>query len=267
MTRSSHEDAASPAEQLPRPPTQARDRRRWAWFLDVDGTLLEIERHPDHVSADAALLDLLERLDDRYGGAVALISGRSLAQLERIFGPLRVAAAASHGLEMRLAGGDVTLLADPVPESIAEEIAALTEAHPGLHMEKKSFSIGVHFRGRPELAGLVEERLEKIAAEPDNGYRLQHGKMVIELLPGAAGKGEAIRSFMARPPFRGRRPIFVGDDITDEHGFAAVNELDGMSIRVGDSPGTSARWRLDDVSDLRTWLGEALRSRTRRKDQ
>ena len=259
MSRSKPPEAADTnAESLPHPPLPAPHDRDWAWFLDVDGTLLEIERHPDLVSADRELLELLDRLGDRYDGAVALISGRSLAQLERIFGPLSVAAAASHGLELRPLADEVTLLADAVPDAVLQEIAEFTERHPGLVMERKSFSVGVHYRARPELAREVAERLENIVAGLNNGFRLQHGKMMVELLPAAAGKGGAIRAFMQRRPFRGRRPIFVGDDLTDEHGFAAVNELGGLSVRVGDVPATSAQWRLGNVSELRAWLLKAI---------
>jgi trehalose 6-phosphate phosphatase len=125
-------------------------------------------------------------------------------------------------------------------------------------LEQKSFSVGVHFRARPELAREVTERLESIVAKLDNRFRLQHGKMMVELLPSAAGKGGAIRAFMQRRPFLARRPVFVGDDVTDEHGFAAVNELGGLSIRVGDIPETSAQWRLGNVSELRAWLLRAI---------
>lgn len=259
MSRSNLTEAAgTKAEQLPHPPLPDGRGRDWAWFLDVDGTLLEIEKHPDLVSADRELLELLARLADRYDGAVALISGRSLAQLERIFGPLSIAAAASHGLELRPLAEEVSLLAGPVPDAALEAIAEFTARHPGLVMERKSFSVGVHFRARPELAREVEAQMEKIAAGLDNGFRLQHGKMMVELLPAAAGKGRAIRAFMQRPPFRDRRPVFVGDDVTDEHGFAAVNELGGLSVRVGDVPATSAQWRLGNVSELRAWLLEAI---------
>lgn len=259
MSRSNPPEAAgTKAEQLPHPPLPDGRDRDWAWFLDVDGTLLEIKRHPDLVSADRELLELLDRLGDRYDGAVALISGRSLAQLERIFGPLSIAAAASHGLELRPRADEVTLLDGPVPDAVLEEIAEFTERRPGLVMERKSFSVGVHFRARPELAREVTERLEKIVAGLDNEFRLQHGKMMVELLPAAAGKGSAIRAFMQRRPFRDRRPVFVGDDVTDEHGFAAVNELGGLSVRVGDVPATSAQWGLRNVSELRAWLSKAL---------
>jgi trehalose 6-phosphate phosphatase len=259
MTRYKPPEAADTrAEPLPQPPLPDGRARDWAWFLDVDGTLLEIEQHPDLVSADRELLQLLDRLGDRYGGAVALISGRSLAQLERIFGPLSIAAAASHGLELRPLAAEVTLLADAVPDAALEAVAELAGRHPGLLMERQSYSVGVHYRARPELAREVIEGLEHIVAGLGDGFRLQHGKMMVELLPVAAGKGRAIRAFMQRSPFRGRRPVFVGDDVTDEHGFAAVNELGGLSVRVGDLPATSAQWRLGNVTELRAWLLKAI---------
>lgn len=260
MSRSKPPKAAgTKAEPLPRPPLPAPGERRWAWFLDVDGTLLELETRPDLVSADIRLLELLKRLNQCYDGAVALISGRSLAQLDRIFGPLRLAAAASHGLELRQTAGGLTQPEDPVvPDSVIEELAAFTERHPGLLMERKSFSVAVHFRGRPELADAVTDRLEKMVAELDNAFRLQQGKMMVELLPTAASKGSAIRTFMQQPPFSGRRPVFVGDDKTDEHGFVAVNELGGLSVRIGEAERTAAQWRLDNVSDLRAWLNAAI---------
>lgn len=262
MSSSNPEAADSKAEPLPHPPLPDGQDRDWAWFLDVDGTLLEIEKHPDLVSADRELLEILDRLGDRYGGAVALISGRSLAQLEQIFGPLSIAAAASHGLELRPVADEVTLLAGAVPRAVIDEIAEFTKRHPGLVMEQKSFSVGVHYRTRPELAREVAERLEKIVAGLDYEFRLQHGKMMMELLPTAAGKGGAIRAFMQRHPFRGRRPVFVGDDVTDEHGFAAVNELGGLSVRVGDGPATSAQCHLRNVSELRAWLLKAIHQST-----
>lgn len=245
-------------DRLPRPPSPDIADHHWAWFLDVDGTLLELERRPDLVSADRRLLELLDRLYDVYGGAVALISGRSLAQLDRIFGTLRIAAGASHGLELRPTADEVTVLGEAVPPEVAEEISAFVEGHAGLILERKSYSVGVHFRERPDLATEVATTMEKAARELDNRFRLQHGKKMIELLSIAAGKGGAIRAFMQRAPFEGRRPVFVGDDVTDEHGFATVNEFGGLSIRIGDAQETVARWRLENVAELRTWLRAAI---------
>jgi trehalose 6-phosphate phosphatase len=241
-----------------RPPSPHLADHHWAWFLDVDGTLLEIEEHPDLVSADPRLKDLLRQLGEVYDGAVALISGRSLDQLDAIFGPNGIAVAASHGLELRPAKGTVTCLAGAIPVRKAERIAAFVGEHPGLVLERKPFSIGVHFRARPDLAEEVRDTLEKVTAELDGEFKLQHGKMVVELLPLAADKGRAIHAFLAMPPFRGRRPVFVGDDVTDEQGFAVVNELGGLSVRVGHTGETAAKCRLENVSELRVWLRSAV---------
>lgn len=243
---------------MPRPPLPDRANHHWAWFLDVDGTLLEIEASPDQVTADSRLIRLLEGLSRTYEGAVALISGRSLEQLDRIFGGFRPAAAASHGLERRLPDGTVMNDASDVPPDCIERITALAAQHPGLLVEQKPHSIGLHYRARPELEHEVLQAMEKIHAELDNDTRLMLGKMVVEVLPAEANKGSAIRSFMSKKPFEGRMPIFVGDDVTDEYGFTVVNELDGMSVRVGNAAGSAANWQLQSVADLRTWLDSAL---------
>jgi trehalose 6-phosphate phosphatase len=245
------------AERMRRPPLPDTANRRWAWFLDVDGTLLEIEAYPDLVTADTRLLGLLERLRSNYGGALALVSGRSLEQLDRIFGHVTLAAAASHGLEQRLPDGTVLNRAGEVPSGALRRITEFAERHAGLVVEQKPFSVGLHYRARPELEEAVLEAMEKIHAELDNDVRLMHGKMVVEIMPAGAHKGSAIRAFMRASPFEGRLPVFVGDDVTDEYGFAAVNELGGMSIRVGAAAGSAAKWQLTDVADLRAWLKAA----------
>lgn len=243
---------------MTRPPSPDIGNHHWAWFLDVDGTLLEIETHPDLVTADTRLLYLLESLGKAYDGAVALISGRSLAQLDNIFGGLPIAAAASHGLEQRLPGREVLTRGAQIPTAFIDRIADFADRHEGLTLEQKPVSISVHYRARPDLEATVIDTMKNICAEIGNGARLMRGKMVVEILPEGADKGSAIRSFMRDSPFAGRIPVFVGDDVTDEHGFEVVNELGGLSIRVGNSSRTAARWRLRDVNDLRTWLQSAL---------
>jgi trehalose 6-phosphate phosphatase len=242
---------------MPRPPLPHAADHHWAWFLDVDGTLLELEADPELVRADARLLGLLDLLGSTYGGAVALVSGRSLEQLDRIFGQYEVAAAASHGLEQRLPDGTVLHRASEVPAGSVERVVEFAGRNPGLVVEQKPFSVGLHYRARPELESAVLEAMEKINAELDNDAMLMRGKMVVELLPAAANKGSAIRSFMQAVPFAGRLPVFIGDDVTDEYGFAVINELGGMSIRVGDAAGSAADWQLQNVADLRDWLQSA----------
>lgn len=240
-----------------RPPLPHAADRHWAWFLDVDGTLLEIEADPDLVSADGRLLQLLRDLHSNYGGAVALISGRSLEQLDRIFGDMELTAAASHGLQQRLPDGTLFNRASGVPSGSLRRITEFAAQHPGLVVERKPFSVGLHYRARPELEAAVLEAMEKIHSELDNDVRLMRGKMVVEIMPAGADKGTAIRSLMEASPFEGRLPVFVGDDVTDEHGFDVVNELGGMSIRVGSLDGSAARWQLKNVADLRAWLKAA----------
>ncbi|HWM26865.1 MAG TPA: trehalose-phosphatase [Woeseiaceae bacterium] len=241
-----------------RPPSPDIEGRGWAWFLDVDGTLLEIETRPDLVIADTRLLDMLDRLNKANKGAVALISGRSLDQLDGIFGQFRLAAAGSHGIEQRFMDGTAVNKATDLPPGLVSRIVAFAEQYPDLLLERKPFSIGVHYRNRPELETTVLEAMEKINAELDNVATLMRGKMLVEVLPTAANKGSAIRSFMRTSPFAGRLPVFIGDDVTDEHGFAVVNEMDGMSIRIGDAAGSAATWQLESVADLRAWLEATL---------
>lgn len=251
-------DSKSAAAETSAPPLPEVGDRHWAWFLDVDGTLLEIARHPDEVTADRAVITLLKRLDRACDGAVALISGRSLRQLQGIFNPLTLATGASHGLELRLPGGEIRHLGRMIPEREAERIAAFAAEHEGLVLERKTMSISVHYRERPELEGLVLETLRAIHEDMDNDFRLLRGKMVVEITPAAANKGSAIRTFMEMPPFAGRRPVFVGDDLTDEDGFVAVNELHGISVRIGDSADSAARWRFANTTELREWLHGSL---------
>lgn len=244
--------------RMTRPPSPDSSDHHWAWFLDVDGTLLEIDREPQLVTADPRLLSLLRRLNEQYDGAVALISGRSLEQIDGIFGSFDIAAAGSHGLEQRFSDGSVTSRADALPRECVERVEAFAAGHDGLLVEHKPFSVSVHYRNRPDLEDEVLTAMDAMHRETGAGFHLQRGKMVIEFLPDAADKGSAIRVFMESAPFRGRRPVFAGDDATDEHGFAVVNELGGLSIRIGEAPDSAAKWQLGSVSDLRNWLQSAL---------
>ncbi|HZD52618.1 MAG TPA: trehalose-phosphatase, partial [Woeseiaceae bacterium] len=210
------------------------------------------------VTADRELITLLKRLNSACDGAVALISGRSLEQLEAIFNPLTLAAGASHGLELRTPDGDIRRVGRPLPAHEAAHIAAFAAAHEGLLLERKPMSLSVHYRERPDLENRVLETLQAIHRDMDNEFRLLRGKMVVEITPAAANKGSAIRTFMAMPPFTGRRPVFVGDDVTDEDGFVVVNELGGISVCIGNTRDTVARWHFANTTDLREWLHGSL---------
>jgi trehalose 6-phosphate phosphatase len=189
---------------------------------------------------------------------MALVSGRSIAALDRIFAPARFPAAGAHGTEFRTTGdapADSGALA--LPAGVMDRLEAFVRQRDGLLLEAKAGGASLHYRQAPEreheARAFVDSLLSVISAD----YRLIDGKMVLELAPRHHDKGEAIRTLLAAAPFSGRRPVFVGDDVTDEDGFNAVNELGGTSIHVGEQMNTAARCRLADVAAVRAWLRDS----------
>lgn len=237
----------------------------WAYFLDIDGTLVELAGSPAQVLIDPALRRVMARLHERTGGAVALITGRSLAEVNRLFPMGSIAVAAQHGMERRSAAGRISRPTRSTRLTNARrELAALAARHPGLLLEDKGLSLALHYRGAPRLASYVHRVARAVAAPLGPTYCVQRGKRVIEIRLAGADKGTAIVAFLAEPCFRGRTPVFLGDDRTDEHGFAMVNRLGGYSVKIG--PGrTVAQWRLPTVASVRDWLdrGYPLPVRTR----
>jgi trehalose 6-phosphate phosphatase len=227
----------------------------WAVFLDVDGTLLDIAGHPDAVQVSPGLHALLDRIHALSGGAVALISGRSLADLDRLFGPLRFCAAGQHGLERRDGGGNVSRSAGALDRinGAAQALAARADLHPGIVVEHKGLSLALHYRNAPHMRDRAQAAMQSLLAGLGPGFQLVEGKMVYELKPGGRDKGTAIADFLSEPPFAGRLPVFIGDDVTDEDGFAVTNAAGGHSIKVGAGE-SLARWRLGDAGDVREWL-------------
>lgn len=222
---------------------------RCAFFLDVDGTLLEIRPRPEDVVADAALRRLLRRLEAAAGGALALVSGRRIDDIDRIFAPEQFAATGLHGAEMRSPDGTHVPASSTALEAVRPRLRAFVAAHDGVRLEDKGATLAVHFRQRPELAPTVTSFLHDLAHD---GLAVQEGKMVAELKEGRHDKGKAIEALLGRVPFAGRRPVFIGDDLTDEHGFAVVNARDGVSLRVGTGGApTQARYCVADPAELR----------------
>lgn len=236
-----------------------RPQTNWAYFLDMDGTLIELAETPESICVDDALLDLVWRLHNACSGAVALVSGRTLADLDRRVNGMSLAMAGQHGLERRKADGQVHVQAAPsaAKGEIARQFAPLVARHPGLRLEDKGLTLAIHYRQAPHLAGYVHRTLRNLVAELRGGLYLQKGKRVVEVKPTGFDKGTAIAQYMLEPPFKGRRPVFLGDDATDEHGFAVVNGMRGLSIKVGQGA-TSALYRLPDVAAVRRWLAAAL---------
>jgi trehalose 6-phosphate phosphatase len=226
----------------------------WALFLDVDGTVLDLAEHPKTVRVESALAEVLGRLQTLTGGAVALVSGRSVSELDDLFRPLHLSIAGQHGAECRHATGEMDVDRAGIETEFARSaLAAFARRDPGLYFEDKGVTLAMHYRHAPHLEALVERTLADLARRSGGELTLQTGKMVRELVPHGKNKGGAIAQFMTEPPFADRLPVFIGDDDTDEHGFALVNRMRGHTIKVG--PGASvALYRLPGARRVRDWL-------------
>ena len=228
-----------------------------ALFLDVDGTLLEIVDDPASVIADAALIESLRNAERRLTGALALVSGRKIAEIDRIFSPAVFAAAGAHGTELRLPQGSTERAAAAGPPAdLIDAVEDFASRHSGLLVEIKDAAVALHYRRAPELEDEARDFITSALTAKTDDLRMIDGKMVIEITPKHHDKGAAIRHLMNEPQFRGRRPVFLGDDVTDEDGFRVVNELGGTSVHVGDSSATLAKHTLPDVDAVRRWLAD-----------
>jgi trehalose 6-phosphate phosphatase len=243
---------------LPPPPPD----RGWAFFLDIDGTLVDLAPSPDAVRVARETLALLRALHARTGGAVALITGRALRDIDGLFPDLPLAAAGQHGLERRDASGALTLaeMRSRDLTGARARLAALVAEHAALILEDKGLTLALHYRAAPQLVSVVRQTIHAAQAELGDDYAVLLGKDVLEIRPAGVDKGDAIVAFMTSPPFAGRIPVFIGDDVTDEDGFAAVNARDGYSIKVGEGA-TIARYRLRDRDAVAEWLGSLVDSR------
>jgi trehalose 6-phosphate phosphatase len=236
----------------PAPPPPL-DPSRTALFLDLDGTLAPIAPHPGAVGPSAALTDLLRKASARLDGRLAVVSGRSLEDIDRILEGAVTAAAAVHGLVRRSASGSVLARAPHPGLNYARiKLDRLTD-RPGVLLEDKGLGLAVHYRKAPAAEEAVIRNCRAIAET--TGLVLQLGRMVAELRTPGADKGESVRAFMAEPPFSGATPVFVGDDLTDEDGFTAAAELGGYGVLVGETRDTAARHGLSDVEAVLGWLG------------
>lgn len=230
------------------------DPNQIAFFLDFDGTLVELADRPDAVRLAARTRDALARLIDVTSGAVAIITGREIADLDRFVAPLRLPAAGIHGLTRRSPTGK-SYAFPPVTDFLryADEILEpLVLKEPGLLLERKSNAVALHYRARPDLEAACGSVMALLAAACP-GIQVKRGKMVFEAKPTGADKGTAVLDFLKEPPFAGRRPIFAGDDVTDEDAFATVNLLDGITIKIGPDT-TVARHRAGDTAVFLEWL-------------
>ncbi len=234
-----------------------------AWFLDFDGTLVELAETPDQVRVEAEVVDMVRDLERASRGAVAFISGRRIADIDRLFAPLRLPVAGQHGAERRSARGRLHQYRGNGQGlgTMHGILRAWVGQRPGLLLENKGSTLAVHYRRAPELAEILGTFMLELVARTHGGYCLQGGKMIFEIRPTGTDKGSAVRAFMEEPPFIGRMPMFVGDDITDESAFAAVLSLGGTAVKVGDGD-SIAPWRLQGVADVHAWIRSSIAARS-----
>lgn len=231
----------------------------WAYFFDIDGTLAEIAEHPSSARIERAVRDLIARLHSESAGAVAIITGRSITDADNLVRIPGIPIAGQHGLERRSATGVLAQHEFDVNRFrlVCREIEEQAGRDERIVPELKGFSIALHYRGAPELEDFVRSLINAGCDRLGPEFTTLNGKMVMELKPAGKDKGVAITEFMQEPPFMGRIPLFVGDDVTDEFGFNVVNAVGGHSIKVGGGR-TSARWRLRTVTAVHDWLASSM---------
>jgi trehalose 6-phosphate phosphatase len=261
IAKSSYDGLTAPeSAEKPAPATNIAtipvDLADTAILLDVDGTLLDIAPRPHDVMVSDQLRAMLRRLSHRLGGALGLISGRSLADIDSIFAPLRLPAVGGHGAEIRAAAHNeaVRMRTAPIDKPLKQRFAEIGQLGPGIIVEDKGYSIAIHYRLAPQFAGAV---IRSVAAICDRygceGLSILPGKSVIEIKPRGFDKGSGLKELMSVPPFAGRKPIFVGDDVTDEAAFAMLPRYAGIGVSVGGIvPGAS--FNFDGPKDVRLWL-------------
>lgn len=230
-----------------------------ALFLDFDGTLVNLAPDPEGVVPAPDLVNLLQRVQQACGGALAVVSGRPLDQIDHYLAPLRLPAAGVHGLERRDTQGRVIELPAPSTDRLMERLATLVARHAGLLLEPKRGALALHYRQAPHLEQTCIEAMHHAVTRVP-GFVVLRGKMVVEAKAAIAGKGDAIAAFMKEAPFAGRRPVFAGDDVTDEAGFSWVQSVvGGVGVKIGNGP-SQALTRLDNPAHLHQWLEQALKT-------
>jgi trehalose 6-phosphate phosphatase len=231
------------------------DLRKSAILLDIDGTILDLAPSPRQVWVPPGLRRTLARLNELTGGAVALVSGRPLAEIDLIFAPLQLAAIGGHGAEMRITpDAEPMKRATSLSSTLKRKLAAINELGPGILVEDKGYSLALHYRLAPEKGAIVRAEVEAICATAVPGtVEILSGKQVYEVKPAGINKGNAVCELMSHPPFTGRNPIFVGDDTTDEPVFGIISQFGGLGFSVGRFVAES-NGHFDEPESVRAWL-------------
>ncbi|HTV37658.1 MAG TPA: trehalose-phosphatase [Xanthobacteraceae bacterium] len=237
------------------PPPPVPDLRRWAILLDIDGSILDIAPSPRQVKVPGELRRTLVRIDELTGGAVALVSGRTISDIDLIFAPLRLAAIGVHGAEMRTSGdAEVQKRVRPLSNALKRKLAEIVEFAPGILVEDKGYSLALHYRLTPEKGPELLEAVAKICANaPTEPVEVLQGKLVVDVKPAGYNKGIAVSDLMRQAPFVGRHPIFIGDDTTDLPVFSTIPKFGGQAYSVG---GIVAKvdGHFDRPATVRSWL-------------
>ena len=229
-----------------------------AVLLDVDGTILDLAPTPLEVIVPPELTVALERLSKRTGGALAFVSGRPLAELDLFFQPLKLPTIAGHGAELRLNDGTVARANVFLDPQLKADLASIADDKPGVVVEDKNYSVAIHYRQAPHLGHAVRDEVSAVCARfPSTAIEILPGKSVVEVKQPSFNKGTAVRELMQHAPFKGRRPIFIGDDVTDEAAFAVLPEFDGVGFSVGrEVQGIAGMF--EQPSDVRRWIAEMV---------
>ncbi|WP_347554694.1 trehalose-phosphatase [Robbsia sp. KACC 23696] len=236
-----------------------------AFFFDFDGTLAPLAPTPDAVQVAEGAIAALQTLQTATGGAVAIVSGRPIHEIDRFLAPLALPIAGSHGAEMRRgaqADSEVVRIGfgDPRLEAMRVQLEPMVAAQNGLLLEVKGAGLAVHYRAAPQLQSLVEQvttDVVRAANAAEEAFVLQPGKMVVEIKPHGVDKGRAIELFLEQAPFAGRKPFFVGDDLTDEKGFKVVNARGGLSVKIGEGDSIAGH-REPSVEAFVAWLKQLV---------
>ena len=230
--------------------------RRAALFLDLDGTLAPFAPRPQDVRLPSWVVPALQRLMQQLDGALAIVSGRPLAELDQLLRPLRLPAAGVHGIERRLADGRLRVHSAEPPPAVRRVAQALADRHPGLLLEPKPGGLALHYRAAPQLAARCLAELGR-ALRGAEDWELLQGHCVLEVKPRRVSKGTVVAAFMAEPAFAARLPVFVGDDTSDEDGIGAAQAAGGIGVKVGGGP-SCARYRLAHPDAVKRWLGSSI---------
>jgi trehalose 6-phosphate phosphatase len=256
------QDHSSPKKESPKLATSELLQRldQCAVLLDIDGTLLDLAPTPREVWVPPGLSTTLNRLLDRTAGALALVSGRSLNDIDLIFAPEQYPAVGGHGAEMRISGDSeaVATYAAPMDKELKRRLAAIAKLSPGILLEDKGYSLALHYRLAPHAEKAIYAAVSLIRADlPNAPIEVMPGKCVCEIKHSGFNKASGVRELMSHQPFKGRRPIFIGDDVTDESVFAIMPELGGVAFSVGRRAQGVAN-HFDEPRDVREWLARLI---------